>query len=246
MRRTSIAAAALLFSSTSIAGLAADPARYISVVGTAQVHVVPDLVVLSIAVETFSPKIDEALTKNDDRTTRVLDLAKQFALDPKDIQTEDLSLSPKYARREGDRYDYDYEKVLGYNVSRAITVNLRDLSKCQKLVRQLIEAGTNRIDSISFTVSQPRKYRDQARQLALRAAQEKATSMAETLSQKIGRPIRIVESGSRMPISYTASNTNIQAQAESSAGDPPDLENGPVAPGTITITAVVSVEFELE
>lgn len=226
---------------------AADPQpRSISVVGTSQVHVVPDLVMLSIGVETYATKIDEAISKNDERTAKTLELIKQFGIDAIDVQTDELSLSPKYARRDTNQFEYDYDKVLGYTVSRGISLKLRDIPKLQSLVRKLLEAGTNRIDSTTFSVSEPRKYRDQARTLALKAAREKAIAMASVLDQKIGRPIRIIESNARALSSSLTSNMSANAQVQESEGEPADLESGAVAPGTVTVSAVLNVEFELE
>src|SRR5262249_58226568 len=74
-----------------------------------------------------------------------------------------------------------------------MTITVRDISKLDALVESLVKAGGNRIDSIQYETSELRKYRDQARDLAVKAAREKAQALAAALGQQIGRAQSIEE-----------------------------------------------------
>jgi uncharacterized protein YggE len=49
------------------------------------------------------------------------------------------------------------------------------------------------VDGIDFLVADPRKYREDARLKAVRAAREKANKMAAELGQSLGKPWQLTE-----------------------------------------------------
>jgi uncharacterized protein YggE len=107
---------------------------------------------------------------------------------------------------------------------------------------KLLESGINRVNHISFHVAQTRKYRDEARAKALRAAKEKAVAMAAELGQTIGKPWEIVELGEG-GANRATSNNYVQV-AYNYAQVEADVST--VAPGQVTIRASVQVSFVLE
>ncbi len=118
-------------------------------------------------------------------------------------------------------------------------MTLRDLSKYEALMTKLLEAGTNRVNGVYFGISEGRKYRDEARLKAIRAAKEKAVAMATELGQTVGKPWDISEEGGWNAYQYAAnSNSSTRSRAEG--------EESTVAPGEVTIRASVKVSFQLE
>jgi uncharacterized protein YggE len=73
--------------------------------------------------------------------------------------------------------------------------------------------------------------------MALDAAKEKAQAMARQLGSQIGKPISIKEgtSGFRPSVMNSVQNSSTMN----------DGMNGPIAPGKLSIPAVVTVTFEL-
>ncbi len=63
----------------------------------------------------------------------------------------------------------------------------------EELVTKVLQAGVNYVHGIDFQTTEFKKYREQARNLALRAAKEKAEMMAGVLGQSAGAPIQINE-----------------------------------------------------
>jgi hypothetical protein len=152
--------------------------RLIKVEGTAEINVPPDEVILSLGVESRDKVLANAKTQNDERVKKILLLAREAGVVQKDVKTSTLGMNPNYS----------YEKVprfLGYDVSQTIGITLKDLSKYETLMTQILDAGVNRVNSVSFQVAEPRKFRDEARAKAVAAAKEKATAMATELGQTI-------------------------------------------------------------
>jgi uncharacterized protein YggE len=217
-----------------------DPRRTINVTGDAEVKVVPDEVSINFAVETNNTDLDKAREENDKKVSAVIAMVKKLGVEDKFIQTDYLSVEPRYDYTV--QYNNERErKFLGYYMTKNISVTLRDVSKFEKLVADALKIGTNYIRGISFQTTELRKHRDQARLMAIRAAKEKATALAGELGQKVGKPISISESSYNVPMYKNVRMQNAMASDES-AGSSGEV----IALGQIEIKASVSVTFELE
>jgi uncharacterized protein YggE len=210
--------------------------REIVVSGEAEIKVVPDQVILTIAVVTQDKDLLAAKTQNDERVRRVLAVPHDFKIDPKHVQTDQVTIEPRY------RSYNDKQEFLGFEVRKSVVICLKDLTRFEPVLMALIKAGTNRVDGVQFQTSELRKYRDEARQKAVRAAREKAQAMAGELGQKLGRPRSIVESGAGL--SSAGRSSAYQNFSGSAGGDSPGAESG-FAPGQISVTASVTVRFDL-
>jgi uncharacterized protein len=116
---------------------------------------------------------------------------------------------------------------------------VRDLSKLESLLESLVKAGGNQINSIQYETSDLRKYRDQARDLAVKAAREKARALAQALGQDIGKA-QVIEEVADSGYGILNANANIAFERESTRGGGPSL-----APGQKAISASVAVSFDL-
>ena len=206
--------------------------RLISVAGTSEVNVAPDQVVLSLGVESRDKDLSIAKSQNDARIKKLFGLARAAGVEPKDIETSALRMGAEYSEEK-------IPKFLGYEVSQTTIVTLRDLSKYEPLMTKILEAGTNRINGISFGVRDDRKYRDEARSKAIRAAKEKAVAMAGDLGQTIGKPWDISEESGWNTYQYAA-NAYVSSNANHGA------DESTIAPGQVPIRASVKVSFQLE
>ena len=118
---------------------------------------------------------------------KALKVIKEAEIPDKDIQTDYLSVEP--------RYDDSYEKkdFIGYFIRNTFVVTLSNLEKVEELVSSVLQSGVNYIHGIDFQTTEFERYREQARELALNAAKEKAEKMASALGQTIGDPLQISE-----------------------------------------------------
>ena len=206
--------------------------RLISVTGTSEVNVAPDQVVLSLGVESRDKDLSVAKTQGDARTKKVLRLARDAGVEPKDIETSTLRMGAEYSEEK-------VPKFLGYAVSQTMTITLKDLPKYESLMTKLLEAGINRVNGINFGVSETRKYRDEARSKAIRAAKEKAVAMAADLGQTVGKPWDISEESGWNGYQYAANSFSTDKATR-------DSDESTIAPGELTIRASVKVSFQLQ
>jgi hypothetical protein len=224
----------------------ADPAEpgIITVSGDAEVRVVPDEVVLTLGIETWHKNLNTAKQQNDERVKAVLDLAKRYGIEPQHIQTDHISIEPRYD-------DYNRAQLTGYFVRKTIVIILKDLSKFEDLLTDSLEAGANYVHGVQFRTTQLRQYRDQARALAINAAQEKATTLAAELEQKVGQPRTIREdqigwwSWYNMWWGSYRGRAMSQNVIQEDTHTTYETENA-IAPGQITVNARVTVSFEFE
>lgn len=220
--------------------------RLITVTGDAEVRIVPDEVVLTLGIETWNKDLQVAKNQNDEIVAKVLALASGYGIDPQHVQTDFVSIEPRY--RNGY---YEESDFIGYFVRKSIVITLRDLSEFEDLLTEALEAGVNYVQGIQFRTTELRKHRDEARALAIRAAQEKALAMAEELGQQVGEPHTIQEVQSGWWSGYNAWwgshwNGGMTQNVIQETGGGALAAEGSLAPGQISVNARVSVTFELE
>lgn len=242
MKLTLRAATALLFillvAATAFAEDKPEP-RLVTVAGEAEVNVAPDEVVFDVTVSTFNRELRVAKSQTDDRLKNLIALAKRYGVADADTQTDYINVSPRY------RGDNDARTLLGYTVRKDLVVTLRDVTRAEGLLSELLDSGITRINTVSFRSSQMRKYRDQARDMAMRAAREKATALAAAVGQKIGKAYSIEEDAAT-PRPYAAMANYSQNNSISMESDSSSASEGTLALGLIKINARVTVKFELE
>ncbi|HVP12579.1 MAG TPA: SIMPL domain-containing protein, partial [Phycisphaerae bacterium] len=175
---------ALILTFSSLPCMAGDetkpPTRTISVTGTATVKVVPDEVTLSIGVTSTNLSLETAKNEVDAAIKKVMAVVKEMQIEAKDVQTDRLSMRPKYQQFCGAQSDRpDKPPVfVGYCVSNDVCIILRDTSRCEQLITALLAAGVNTIDDVDFETSKLRQHRDKARLMAVQVAKEKAALIA--------------------------------------------------------------------
>ena len=219
--------------------------RRITVTGEADVRVVPDEVVLTLGVETDDLDLAAAKAENDARMSRVIRAAEEAGLPENLIRTDYLGIEP--------RYDYDgRERIfLGYWVRKSVSLTLRDIDAFEDLLSAVLAAGANYVHGIQFQTTKLRAHRDHARSLALQAAREKAEMMAGELGHAVGQTVLIREDRSSWWSSYGGwwgggrggyMSQNVVQNAPAGGA----MTEGVTAPGQISVTAHVTVTFELE
>jgi uncharacterized protein YggE len=213
----------ILLAFSAVSGQAAD--RLVTVTGEATVAVAPDMAVIRVGVTSAGKTAREASDINARQMTAVLAAIKDAGIGARDIQTSRLSLQPQYdPNRSGTA------RLLGFQATNQITVNIRDIDKLAGIIDQAIAAGANEMSGLEFVVSEQSKLLDQARDDAIADARRKAERYAKAAGVKLGAVTSISEEGS------TPQPRLIQAMRAGAA---------PVAPGEQTLRAVVSVSYDI-
>src|SRR6266550_3638034 len=225
----------LMFSFATFAQSAIEP-PLITVNGQAEVRVPPDEVVFTLGVETIDKDISAARTRTDDRVKEVLAIAKRNGIKTEDVQTSYISIQPKY---NTDDLEYEQRRALkreflGYQVSKTIAVILRDITRFDSLLSDVLKAGVTRLSNVEFRDSQLRGHRDQARAMAMKAAQEKANLLAREIGQSVGPAYSISEGATNSYSQANVSQNRLETFVGGAAGNESDSA---IAPGSISVTA---------
>ena len=242
--------------------------------GTAEIRVVPDLADLYFEITARDADQENALKRQATRSKRVLEVLRAAGIAETEIQTELIVVRRLVAGRDygggggffsvgvaetnsekGDEVsedkvqddDADDPIATGKNdfvVTQAINCNLRDIAKITEITLKVIAAGANPTRGATLRTSELRKYRDEARIKAVRFAKEKATALANELGAKVGKPYTIVE-GEGLGW-WGQYNTNGGQGSSNDAPPPVNEAQSTFAPGTISVSATISVSFVLE
>lgn len=204
----------------------------ISVSGEGKIKVVPDEAIISIAVETKGEESSKVKKENDVVIDKVLKYLKTTKINQKDIKTERVALYPQY----------DYQKKKNYHIAtQTINITLRDLSQYEVIMDELVKAGVNRINGVTFQSSQIEKLKSDARKLAVAEAKKKAEDFAEALGQKVGKAI--VVSDNSQPVYNPPMYRNVMMADAKVEGA---MEQETLAVGEIEINTNVNITFILE
>lgn len=214
----------------------------ITVTGEAEIRVPPDEVVITLGVETSDKNLQTAKRQNDQIVRKVLDLARSYNIPSNLVQTDYMSIEPRYDS------GYTRQSFVGYFVTKTVVVTLRDLTRFEGFLGAALEAGVNYVYDIQFRTTSLRSYRDEARAQAIRAAREKATALAAELGQQLGQPQSIDEGSVDWWSGYSWwgqrwGNSMTQNVIQEFSSASPQLE-GSLSPGQISIRASVTVRFE--
>jgi uncharacterized protein YggE len=202
----------------------------VSVTGTANVKVVPDLMKWSLTVKVDADNVVLAKNEVDKSVTTILQILKDKSIEQKDIQTSGIRIIRNY-----DLYQKNTKE---FSASNEIWFLLNDISKYEEFASALIFVDNTYINNTQLDYSKAIETRQQARTDALLAAKLKAEQMAEVLGQTIGKPVYISESSA----SYYPNPFNVSTFA-------PTYQNygtsSTFSEGTISIDSRVEVVFEL-
>ena len=237
----------LLASLTTALAQYQQPPPQINVSGSAEVRTMPDEIRLSVAVESRNAALDAARLDNDSKISAALAFLKQTGIPDRDMKTGFISVQPDYNLTQSR------VTPVAYIIRKSIEIRLTNTVVFQSIVTGLLTNGVNVIENVDFRTSQLRKYRDEARLLAVRAAKEKAKALTDELGVKLGRPYNVnatdnssyLGSSSRFNNSVGA-NTYVQNVSVSSGGGASDNASDTFAVGQISITANVSISFLIE
>ncbi len=215
--------------------------RIISTTGESVVYVAPDQVIVNFGVETSHADLDKATTTNDDASTRLVKAIKALPVEEKYIQTDNMEVELRY--KSGDRI-----QIEGYIVRRAYSITLKDPKNFEKLITTALKNGANRLNGFEFRTTELRKYRDQARSMAIKAAKEKAAALVADLGVKLGSPHTISEGGGYW--GYSGGRwSSLNMQTQNSVQSAPAANEGggdeTMPLGQIGVRATVNVTFDL-
>lgn len=215
----------------------------ITVQGTGEVQVKPDIARLTLGVQNQATDSNQAAQENADRTQKVISAVRAAGVAEKDIQTANYSLYPRYDNRPrpegrpGAGLQGGEPVIVGYQVSNNVNVTVRKIGDAGKVIDAAVKAGANVAGGIGFALDDPTKAREEAMRKAVADVMRKAHVMAEAAKVPDIRLVSLAEASASypQPVYFDAMARGAVAEAATT----------PVAPGEQTITVNVTARFAM-
>lgn len=204
--------------------------RVVTVSATGYVTAEPDLAHLTTGVTAEAGTARAALSRNSEIMKKVVDGLKESGIDPKDIQTSNFNVEPRYTSpRDGQPAVID-----GYRVSNQVHITIRDLPKIGDLLDRLATLGANQMQGLTFDVSKSETLKDDARKEAVANALRRAKLFAEATGSEVGEVVSISE------------ETNFSGPRPYTMARAAKAQSVPIESGTETLEARVTITWKLK
>ncbi len=201
--------------------------------GTGQVSLAPEVAYVYIGVHSQSDNVAQALEDNNQKAQSIATALKGLGIDEKDIQTSSFNIYPQ------QQYGPTGEttNVTTYNVDNTVYVTVRDLQILGQLLDVSVRSGANSINGISFDVTAKTKTQAiaDARKLAVDSAREQAQALADASGVSLGdlMSLNSYQTGSPVPM--------MDAKGGFAAG----VSQVPISAGQITINVEVGATYAI-
>jgi len=234
---TAVALLALVLSAcgpTTINQEAQPAVRSLSVTGSGQANLVPDIAYIYLGVHTEKPAASEAMAENNAQTQKMIDALTKFGIDKKDIRTTNFSIWPT------DKYDPQTGTPTGekvYSVDNTVYVTVRDLKKLGDLLDTVVAAGANTVNSIQFDVAD--------KEAAIKSARADAVKDAETQAQELAGSAGVTL-GEIQSIGFFDNQPTPLFEGKGGGAAVAQAASVPIQPGQLTLTVTVSVTYAIK
>jgi uncharacterized protein YggE len=154
----------------------------------------------------------------------VVEALKHAGVAPKDLQTQYVSLNP--------RYDNQGSEVVGYGASNSVSAIVRDLAQVGDVIDAAVAAGANNVSGPSLSRQDQGKLYNDALERAVADAKAKAEVLARAAGVSLGPAQSVAENpqtGGPVPMGLATARTFA----------------APIEAGTTQIVASVRIVFAL-
>ncbi|HUA36405.1 MAG TPA: SIMPL domain-containing protein [Candidatus Binataceae bacterium] len=206
--------------------------RTIVVDGSGEAQATPDTASLNLAIQTTGRTAAQASGANADLASKVVAALKSKLGDKGTVSTGGYSLNPEYDQRPGR----EHPSIVGYTAQNSITVETGQLDLVGELIDAAIGAGANSVNYLNFSLKNDADARAKAITMATHDAREQAQALADALGVKLGKIVKATTVSEPQPIRM---ERPMMAMAKMSAPTP-------VEPGQVSVSASVTLTYEIE
>jgi uncharacterized protein YggE len=214
------------------------PARTISVYGTATVRVAPNLATITIAVVTQNKDALQSQQENAKRSLAVVNAVKGVSDPDMEVRTGEYAITVQHPVEGNVRTT----QIAGYQVTNSISVKMRDLSKIGAVLDQATLAGANSVNNVSFGLENNEATRREVLSAATADAVARVQAIVRGLNANDSPPVRFRTIEVSEPgLEYTpwrATDQQMRTLATPAASTP-------VEAGKMDVTATVSLRAQL-
>lgn len=229
-------------------GKSIEPSSFRSfwVTGESKGVAVPDIAefTFSVITEGDSADIADLQKENTEKMNKSISFVKSQGIETKDISTQHYQIDPRYNYTpcELSSKPCPPPEIVGYTVSQAVSVKIRDFSKISPILTGVVEAGANSVSQLNFTLDDPTEVQNEVRAKAIEKAKAKAENLAKAAGFKLGRLLEIQEGFVSSPFLRTnyAEPAMMARDAEAGAMVPA------IEPGVQEVELSIQLKYEIE
>lgn len=214
---------------------AVEASNTITVTGTGTVSNAPDEAVITLTVETDGKDPASAMNANSQVAAKVLARLKSEGVAGDAVATSNVSVYPVRTYNP----DTGAETLTGYRADNSVTVTLSDIVAIGKVLAAAVDSGVTDITGPAWQLKDDTSATAAALKKAVANAEGKAAVLAGAAGVKVG-PVLMINEGTEtlpQPLVY---NYGV------AGGDASKATTVPVSPGTLDVTANVTVTYSLE
>lgn len=225
------ALAAVMMMSMSVCAMAQEEATVskITVQGTAKVSADPDLVKVTANASVLADSVSAAQADMNVIVENATKMLLELGVLSEDIVTRDYSYY--------HRYDYDTNTITGYEANHTLEITCRDVEMLDGVIGAVTDSGFSQIYGVSYDVSNRSELYQQALDLAIERAEQKAVRMAATAGVTITGLSGLTENGGYNE-GYAVNATADMALMKSAAG------SAGIRAGVIEVSAGVTAVYD--
>ncbi|TVZ41139.1 hypothetical protein P886_0478 [Alteromonadaceae bacterium 2753L.S.0a.02] len=171
----------LLFAVTTVTGAEIPDFPYVMATGYAEKEVPPDMATIHLNFLAFHKSSDAAVNQLNKATDTLAVVMAKYKIPSNKLDARDIR---KNIKRQRDR-SYESLEILGYELSRSMTLTLDNISVYPKLIEELASIDNLTNINSDFDTQQRKSFESDLMALAGKAAREKAEAMAVGLGSKI-------------------------------------------------------------
>jgi uncharacterized protein YggE len=219
---------------TTMAPAAQPPIRSMTVSGTGQVTLKPDIAYINIGVHTEKPTASEATAQNSTDSQAVINALKAAGVAVDDIQTTNFSI---YLREQQiNPADGTTPIPAMYAVDNTVYITVRDLTKVGTILDAAVKAGANNANNIQFDLADKTKALSDARAAAVKVARAEADQLAAASGVTLGN-IQTISYNENTPGPVFYGKSVNMSVADASV---------PISAGTLQISVNVTLTYEIK
>jgi len=159
----------------------------VTVEGNAQISVAPDRASLNLSVELDGRDLSAMTERVAETTNAFLKVTDDLNIKRNDVMTSGVNINPRY------RYENKTGRRIfdGYNISRSIQVDLKDINQLGSIIERSTVQGINNIAAPIFRASQEDQIIQNLHTLAVQDAIKRAEALIEPLNASVGKALKI-------------------------------------------------------
>lgn len=209
------------------------PEDSLTVHGTAEMKVKPDIAYIDIGVVTQAKDSTAAVQDNATRATALVKALKDAGIADKDVQSQVYAVQPQYD------YNPSPARLTGYQVTNNFRVTVRDLTKVGNVIDKATQAGGNQVNNVTFDLADRTQAESDALAKAVASAKSKAAVMAQAAGITLGRLRTLSDSSEPIVQPYVMQRQTFAMKAAMPAPETP-IESQDISVNA-NVTAVYAI-----